>query len=174
MKKEFHLSAKQKELIALFADHSMPKGGPYELGARDLPMGDRVEALAAICADEVKLSLKITLFLLEWMSWYLCGKFLVMGLVFVFYFPAFSGRFTRMNYDQREKLLRHWRDHPVYLLRSLFLSLNSLCQMVYFSDARVLEAISYDGHKQGVNAFTPGTPAPSKELLASQGLGVRP
>jgi len=172
-RKPFRLSTKQKEIVTLFADHSIPPGGPYPMGARDFPIADRVESLADICADEVRMAINISLFLLEWMAWFLGGRFVVWGLFFFLIWPARPRRFSRMNDAEREKLLIRWKEHPAYLLRSLFLSLNSLCQMVYYSDPRVMDAIEYDGYKQGVNAFTPGTPKPSKELLAGQGPGGR-
>lgn len=123
------LSPGEYAVLAAAADAFVPRGGAFELGASDVDVAGRVDALLADEDPQVQRGLRAALGLLEWAGGPLAGRF---------------GRFSGLSASDRTAVLGAL-PHRFGLARDVYAGLKLLCLFSFYCADEVWPAIGYDG-----------------------------
>jgi hypothetical protein len=117
-------------LLGALADTLIPRGGAFELGARDLDLATRIDAFLAGESFDVLRGLSAALLLIEWTS------------------PLASGRvarFSRLGPDERAACIDALCRSRIGLLREVYAGVKQLCFFTFYAIDASWPAVGYDG-----------------------------
>lgn len=117
-------------LLDVVADTLIPRGGAFELGARDVDLARRIDAFLVDESAAVRSGLSSALLLIEW------GSPLVSGRV---------ARFSRLGPDERAACIDALCHSRIGLLRDVYAGLKQLCFFTFYAIDAVWPALGYDG-----------------------------
>jgi hypothetical protein len=117
-------------LLGVVADTFIPRGGAFELGARDVDLATRIDSFLAGESAGVLRGLSAALLLIEW------GSPLVSGRV---------ARFSRLGPDERAACIDALCHSRIGLLRDVYAGLKQLCFFTFYAIDAVWPAVGYDG-----------------------------
>ncbi len=133
------LNNRETRTLKAAAECILPPGGAFELGHADVDYLGWVnrEYLPSV-PFEVRLLLRVILFLLEYLGWIYAGAF---------------GRFSRLPLEKRNRVFDRVRHSSVYALRGFHILLSTVLLLPFYRDERVMDAIGYRGYKPNANKF---------------------
>jgi len=117
-------------LLDVVADTFIPRGGAFELGARDVDLARRIDAYLADESVAVRRGLSAALLFVEWGSPLVCGR---------------VARFSRLGPDERAASIDALRHSRIGLLRDVYAGLKQLCFFTFYAIDAVWPALGYDG-----------------------------
>lgn len=117
-------------LLDVVADTFIPRGGAFELGARDVDLARRIDAFLADESAAVRRGLSSALLVVEW------GSPLVSGRM---------ARFSRLDPDERAACIDALCRSRIGLLRDVYAGLKQLCIFTFYAIDAVWPAVGYDG-----------------------------
>ena len=117
-------------LLEVVADTFVPRGGAFELGARDVDLARHIDTHLADESAEVQRGLSSALLLVEW------GSPLANGRV---------ARFSRLGPDERAACIDALCQSRIGLLRDVYAGLKQLCFFSFYAIDAVWPAVGYDG-----------------------------
>lgn len=117
-------------LLGVVADTLIPRGGAFELGARDVDLATRIDAFLAGESVAVLRGLSAALLLIEW------GSPLASGRV---------ARFSRLGADERAACIDALCRSRIDLLREVYAGLKQLCFFTFYAIDASWPAVGYDG-----------------------------
>ena len=124
------LDAAQWTLLDAIADTFVPRGGAFELGARDVDLARRIDALLADEAPAVRDGLGSALLVVEW------GAPLA---------AARLGRFSSLDEAGRAASIDALRTSRVGVLRDVYAGLKQACLFSFYAVDASWAATGYDG-----------------------------
>lgn len=130
------LSAREKRTLDAAAACIAPAGGPFPIGYADVDYQAFVTEYLSVVPKDVRLLLKVILFVVEYGALILAGRF---------------GRFSRMPLEARNETLQAMSHSRLFFLRGFSILLSSLILMPFYRDQRVMDAIGYGGYKRGAD-----------------------
>jgi len=117
-------------LLDVVADTLIPRGGAFELGARDVDLARRIDTFLVDESAGVLRGLSAALLLVEW------GSPLVSGRV---------ARFSRLGPDERAACIDALCHSRIGVLREVYAGLKQLCCFTFYAIDAVWPAVGYDG-----------------------------
>jgi hypothetical protein len=118
------------ELLGIVADTLIPRGGAFELGARDVDLATRIDAFLAEESVAVLRGLSTALLLIEW------GSPLASGRI---------ARFSRLGQGERAACIDALCRSRVGLLREVYAGVKQLCFFTFYAVDASWSAVGYDG-----------------------------
>ncbi len=117
-------------ILDAVADAFVPSGGAFEIGAREVGLARRIDALAAGQGPEVVRGLRGALWLLELLGGPLAGRY---------------GRFSTFSFADREAVLRALVSSRIAPARDVFAGLKQLCVFTFYCQDASWPATGYEG-----------------------------
>jgi hypothetical protein len=117
-------------LLDVVADTLVPRGGAFELGARDVDLARRIDAFLADESAAVQRGFSSALRLVEWGSPPVSGR---------------AARFSRLGPDDRAACIEALCHSRIGLLRDVYFGLKQLCFFTFYAVDAVWPALGYDG-----------------------------
>lgn len=124
------LDAAQWALLDAVADTFVPRGGAFELGARDVDLARRIDALLADAAPAVRDGLGAALLVVEWVAPLAAGRI---------------GRFSGLDEAGRAASIDALRASRFGLLRDVYAGLKQACLFSFYAVDASWAATGYDG-----------------------------
>lgn len=108
----------------------VPSGGAFPVGAREVDLARRIDALLAGQGPDVARGLRGALWLTELGAGPLSGQF---------------GRFTRLAPESRERAIRALAESPLALPRDVFAGLKQVSLFAFYAQPESWPATGYEG-----------------------------
>lgn len=120
------LTEKEKTILTAIYQAIIPKGGPFALGAEDVPLVPLSERMIRLMIPSMQFKVKIALWLVEWVA--------------IFY-GVEHRRFTQQTLPSRFRVLASLEASRFFAFREIFLMFKTIGSFAFYDDNRVLEAL---------------------------------
>lgn len=124
------LSADDYRILDVVADTFIPRGGAFEMGARDIDLATRIDGFLALDKPEVATGVKGALQYVEHNAPSLAGS---------------EGKFSDLSLAARTEVLQAMAAGGDPLAVQVFAGLKELCMFYFYSDDASWPNIGYDG-----------------------------
>jgi len=129
------LKPREERTYKALAEVTLPRGGTVPEGALDMPLVNFINTFFSYAEPATRLGFKIALFLLEFMP------------LFIIFRPR---RFSSLSTTQRDVMLNKMRGSSIYAVRGIYLALNSLIQMCFYTQPSIMDKVGYIGYREAV------------------------
>jgi hypothetical protein len=124
------LDARTWAVLDAVADAYVPRGGPLELGARDVELARRIDGFLAGESPALQRGVGAALFVFEWIAPALAGR---------------AARFSSLDEAGRTACVAALCQSRIGLLREVYAGLKELCVFSFYAVDATWPATGYDG-----------------------------